>query len=252
MTSFLLFTLQAPLASWGEIAVGEWRGSWDRPSRSAVIGVLGAALGIARHDASAQRALRDGYGVGVRGDALGTPMQDFHTMQTVAKSALKKRTIVTRADVLAIADRETVLSRREYRADVVCTIAVWTQADPRWSLGTLSDALRRPAFALFAGRRSNPLGLPVRPQIVDAGTLADALAVRPALPEHTPLELQRLRPRGGWGTEVAHDGCNEFASGLVEPFRQHVRRDVPTDRLGWLFEERIMHVGMMPPTGARE
>ena len=30
MTGFLLFTLYAPLASWGEIAVGETRGSWDR------------------------------------------------------------------------------------------------------------------------------------------------------------------------------------------------------------------------------
>ncbi len=249
MTAFLLFTVQAPLASWGEIAVGEWRGSWDRPSRSAIIGLLGAALGVARHDADGQRALRNDYRVAVRGDALGTPMQDYHTMQTVAKSHLKKNVPATRAELLSYTPKKTVLSRREYRQGVVCTIAVWALPSPRWSLSDLVLALQSPVYSLYAGRRSNPLGLPVQPKVVDAMTLADAFAARAPLPHGTPKELHLLRPTEGWGTEVAHDRCDGFESGLVEPFRRQVRRDVPVNRTGWLFEERIMLIGMVPLTG---
>jgi len=252
VTPFLLFTLQAPLASWGDIAVGEWRGSWDRPSRSALTGLLGAALGLLRHDSERQRAISEGYGVAVRGDAFGTPMQDYHTMQTVAKSQLKKRDIATRSEMLEIREKETVLSWREYRQGVVCTVALWCRPAAGWSLAQLGDALRRPAFALYAGRRSNPLGLPANPEIVDAPSLAAAFAARPPIPAHAPSELRRLRPRGGWGQEVAHDECDGFESGLVAPMRRHVRRDVPVDRIGWLFAARTMQVGTLPHSGADE
>ena len=46
MTDYLLLRLYGPLASWGEIAVGESRHSAVQPSRSALLGLLGAALGI--------------------------------------------------------------------------------------------------------------------------------------------------------------------------------------------------------------
>lgn len=251
MTSFLLFTIHAPLASWGDIAVGEWRGSWDRPSRSAIIGLLGAALGVARHDADGQRALRDDYRIGVRGDALGTPMQDYHTMQTVAKSNLKKNAPTSRAELLSFSPKETVLSRREYRQGVVCTIAVWAVAEARWPLADIAVALQSPVYSLYAGRRSNPLGLPVRPSVTEATTLAEAFSSRTPLPDNTPSELQMLRPRQGWGAEVAHDHCDGFESGLVAPFRRLLRRDVPVNRTGWLFEERIMLIGMLPRIGDR-
>ncbi|MEN9864624.1 MAG: hypothetical protein RL748_214, partial [Pseudomonadota bacterium] len=45
---FLLFQLQAPLASWGGAAVGEFRGSEEYPGQSALLGLLGAALGLTR------------------------------------------------------------------------------------------------------------------------------------------------------------------------------------------------------------
>lgn len=249
MTSFLLVTIQAPLASWGEIAVGEWRGSWDRPSRSAIVGVLGAALGVLRNDPEKQRALAIGYAVAVRTDALGTPTQDYHTMQTVAKSHLKKRTIATRADILGLPDKETVLSRREYREGALYTVAIWGKPGAMWSLNEIADALRHPVFSLFAGRRANALGLPLQPSIVVAESLADAFHARPPLPTNVPPELHRLRPNTGWGQEVAHDECDEFPSGLVAPFRRVMRRDVPGDRLGWLFEERVVRVGTLPAKG---
>ncbi|HEV2643569.1 MAG TPA: CRISPR-associated protein Cas5, partial [Candidatus Elarobacter sp.] len=78
MTDFLLFTLYAPLSSWGDIAVGEMRGTWDRPSRSAVLGLVAAALGLLRDDQAAQEALDGGFGVATRLDASGAPSADYH------------------------------------------------------------------------------------------------------------------------------------------------------------------------------
>ena len=46
----LVFQLHAPLSSWGEAAVGEYRPSAEYPSQSAIHGLLGAALGVDRAD----------------------------------------------------------------------------------------------------------------------------------------------------------------------------------------------------------
>jgi CRISPR system Cascade subunit CasD len=247
---FLRFTLHAPMASWGEIAVGEWRGSWDRPGRSVIVGILGAALGVLRDDSIGQGALTTEYGVAVRLDASGRPMQDYHTMQTVEKPLLKKRTVNTRADMFAERKRETVLSRREYRTDVVCTVVVWSKGGARWSLDELRAALKQPVFSLFAGRRCNPLGLPTHPDIVAAESLAAAFAGRTPLSGDGLSEFGRLLPSGGWGREVAHDECEGFDAGLVAPSIRIVRRDVPVSRTGWLFAERVVTVGTLPETEA--
>ena len=175
MTTFLLFSLYAPLASWGEIAVGESRGSWDRPSRSAVLGLVAAAFGIAREDQAAHDALDDGYGVGTRLDAPGAPLVDYHTAQTVAASAVKKHRPTTRAELLAAGEHETILSRRAYRQDALATVALWQRrAEARWSLDSVRDALVRPTFALYAGRKANVFALPLAPAVRECATLADA------------------------------------------------------------------------------
>lgn len=246
MKAFLTFTLQAPMASWGDIAVGEVRGTWDRPSRSAVIGLLGGALGLLRDDQENLMELTRGYGVGVRSDAFGTLLQDYHTMQTVAKSRLKNRAIATRAEMMSVADKITVLSQRAYRVGTMHTIAVWERDKVKWALKQLADALASPVFSLYAGRRSNPLGLPLSPTVLMANSLAHAFLLRPPLPQNATTALRQLRPREGWGREVAHDQCEGFDSGLVGPFRRHVRRDVPANRTGWLFSERVMQVGLLP------
>jgi len=46
---FLVFQLQAPLASWGDTAVGEYRGSYEYPGESALLGLLAAVIWGLRH-----------------------------------------------------------------------------------------------------------------------------------------------------------------------------------------------------------
>ena len=92
----LVFQLQAPLSSWGEPAVGEYRGTSDVPSQSALIGLLGSALGLEREDEAAHAALRDGYGWAVAQLDGGSLLRDYQTAQVPPRSALKGRPHATR------------------------------------------------------------------------------------------------------------------------------------------------------------
>src|SRR5262245_9934555 len=79
MPRFLLFTLAAPLASFGTVAVGERRPTWDRPSKSQIIGLVAGALGIERGDEDKQQILAAGLGYAVRVDDPGQLATDYHT-----------------------------------------------------------------------------------------------------------------------------------------------------------------------------
>lgn len=242
---FLLFTVYAPFASWGDIAVGELRGSWDRPSRSAVLGMVAAALGIEREDQDAHDALDSGYGVAVRLDSPGIPMVDYHTAQTVAANVVTKRHPATRAELLEADELQTILSRRTYREDALATLCIWRQGSGRWSLNELAAALRTPTFVLYAGRKANALGLPVSPQIVAASSLAEAFSQIAPVPGQL-REFARLRTRGAANSkpEIAHDPCDGFDSGL-HSLRREVRRDTGAHRSRWQFAERMVEIGTL-------
>ncbi len=243
MTEYLLFTLYSPLASWGEIAVGESRGSWDRPSRSAVLGFVAAALGVRRDNSADHDALSAGYGVAVRLDAAGTPLGDYHTAQTVSASLVKKRRPATRAELLAAGERETILSRRVYRQDALATIALWERDESRWTLRELASAIRRPVFVLYAGRKANALGLPADPVVVEASSLAKALQGRDnERLRRSGFALERLRLAPA--PEVSYDVDLPSPTGL-RAVRREVRRDTAPDRLRWQFAERGVGVGML-------
>jgi CRISPR system Cascade subunit CasD len=246
VTDFLLLTLYAPLASWGDIAVGEFRGSWDRPSRSAVLGLVAAALGLERDDQDAHDALDAGYGLAVRVDAAGAPLVDYHTAQTADAATVRKRRPATRAELLDVADRQTILSRRTLRQDALATVALWARDGARWPLDTLRNALRHPHFVLYAGRKANVFGLPLDPRVEQAETLAGALSRRPsALGALTALDVRHWRVAEPRELEVSHDPCEGFASGL-RPLRRDVRRDGAPHRARWQFAERVVEVGVMP------
>lgn len=250
MPSFLLFTLHAPMASWGDIAVGERRGSWRVPSRSAVLGLCGAALGVSRDDVQGQQALVQDYRVAARVDVAGGVGEDYHTIQTVPAVNVRRAAPTTRRELLALSERETILSRRRYLDNSLFTIAMWVLPSARWSLQQLADALHAPRHVPYAGRKAHALGLPMRPEVVDAASLGAALLQRAAIPDEHPM-LQdlalRLKGSGSWGRAVHHDRCEGFDSGLVGAPRREVRRDVPVTRSAtWQFVEREVFVALQP------
>ena len=250
MTSFLLFTLYAPLVSWGEITVGDNRGSWDRPSRSAIMGLVAASLGITREEQAGHDSLDQGYGIAIRLDAVGVSATDYQTVQSAEDSELRKAFGKvgprTRKDVLSLDDRQTMVTRRELRLDALSTVAIWAnEAPPRWTLEELQGSLRRPYFVLYAGRKANALALPLSPLVVTAGSLADAFATRPAFPPGVDLDV--LKPsQEGWGREVAYDRLPDGVSAGLIHLRREMRRDSQANRLRWQFSDRSVNVGLLP------
>ncbi len=90
MPEYLVFRLYGPMASWGGIAVGEYRPGEKSPTKSAILGLIGAALGIRRDDAVAQARLRDSYRMATIAHAPGTLLRDYHTTQVAPEIARKR------------------------------------------------------------------------------------------------------------------------------------------------------------------
>lgn len=184
MATFLVFHLYGPLASWGEIAVGEVRPSATRPTRSALLGLLAAALGLRRTEEEAQANLAAGLRFAVRVDRGGVPIADYHTAQV--KAPRRGFAPATRAEQLSARrdDLETILSRREYRCDAAYTVAAWRVGETAPPLEALCAALGHPFFPLYLGRKSCPLAWPLGAKTVEAESLGALLQSTPP-----PLEL---------------------------------------------------------------
>ena len=81
MSRFLIFDLWGPLSSWGTVAVGDNRPCQAHPTKSALLGLLAAALGVKREDQAEQIALAQGVGLAVLVLSRGLPVTDFHTVE---------------------------------------------------------------------------------------------------------------------------------------------------------------------------
>ena len=233
---FLLFTLYAPMGSFGEIAVGERRMSWARPGRSAILGLVAAAQGVERTDETAHQRLEAGLYYAVRTDAPGRPLLDYHTAQT--PKARKGRTFATRQEELKSDDLNTVLSAREWRADACFTVALWPRPGETVDLDKIAGDLRHPRFVLYVGRKSAPLGLPLNPAIIEADTFMASFAARQPNPEEQRL-LQRVLIVGAARGAIAfdHDAPEAPANTRVER-----RRDTVASRTRWQFADRLERI----------
>ena len=132
--STLLLRLAAPLQAWGTDSKFEVRRTNREPSKSGVIGLLAAALGLRRDaDLSKLSALR----FGVRVDRNGEVIKDFH---------------------MAKAEKTSYLTYRYYLSDAIFLVGL--ESEDRSFLEQIERALRNPCFPLFLGRRSCPPTLP--------------------------------------------------------------------------------------------
>ncbi|WP_313915857.1 type I-E CRISPR-associated protein Cas5/CasD [Tahibacter sp.] len=241
--NWLLFTLAAPLVSFGRAGPLETRGSSPLPTRSALLGMLGAALGIRRSDAAGLEALADTVRFACRVEQPGRLLRDYHTIQTPSQSLLKKAPHATRRDELAFDSSElnTVLSTREYHEDFRATVGV--HCNDAQILQHYARALTEPKFVLYVGRKACALSWPLAPHLIDAAHWEAALgqfderraqesecwrnAVRST---SLPWPMKRTQ-------RVTHAVERDLADGVVDrsQWRETISRDDPRDRLRWLF-----------------
>lgn len=152
----LLLRLAAPLQAWGADSKFETRKTGREPTKSGVIGLLAAALGLRRDESEALTRLT-GLRFGVRVEREGQLLVDYHT----AKTQDEKTSYVT---------------YRHYLQDAVFLAGI--ESEDAALLQQLQQALLHPAFPLYLGRRCCPPTLPLCLGIRQ-GSLLDVLRTEP-------------------------------------------------------------------------
>ena len=151
MAEFVIFTLAAPMGAFADLAGHERRHSGTWPARSAVLGLVGAALGVRRDEAARQQSLSR-WRTAVSVLSRGVAFRDFHTVQTVPTARIKRP--ATRREALeALASGDNpLITWRDYRSDCAFGVALWGGEGPE----EVRKALCRPHFTLYLGRKSCP------------------------------------------------------------------------------------------------
>lgn len=127
----LTIKLTAPLQSYGNEATFNRRTSFHCPSKSAVIGMITAALGYRRQDCRISNLNQLKFAVRV--DQPGKTLIDFQTVEYNSKKSRK-------------------VTYRNYLQDAVFVVAI---SGANEQIQKIDTALHHPKFQLFLGRRSN-------------------------------------------------------------------------------------------------
>ena len=241
MPEFLVFQLYGPMASWGDIAVGEDRHSSSYPSKSAVTGLLAAALGIKREEDEVHIRFNTEYAIASCIRSTGEVIRDYHTVQ-IPKGGLG---YATRRDELYFDEskRKTILSHRDYRTDAFYQVAIWCMnKDVPYTLRQIQQSLQKPKFNLYLGRKSCPMSLPLNPVILPGtSTKAENFTLRQAF-DCYPLGLaERWTKRLNFSDSICYlwekGGLTKEQLGLEEQM-VNTRRDQVHTRRRWQFVNR--------------
>lgn len=181
----LMLRLVGPMQSWGTTSRFDERDTSKEPSKSGVLGLVAAALGVDRENWADLEPLCQ-LRMGVRHDRPGVPKRDYQTAQRVIS-----------ADGSKVHD--TAVTTRHYLADAAFLVGL--SGDDRALLDRIHAALADPVWPLALGRKSyvpsEPIWMPGA--VVDAD-LRTALIEWPAITleaprrRHTPLVLSIESP----------------------------------------------------------
>ncbi|MTH45353.1 type I-E CRISPR-associated protein Cas5/CasD [Intestinirhabdus alba] len=235
MSQYLVFQLHGPMASWGVEAPGEVRHSHELPSRSALLGLLAAALGIRRDEEERLNNFNQHYSFLLCASKNPRWARDYHTVQ-MPKEVRKARYFSRREELSDPELLSALISRRDYYTDAWWMIGVAITPDAPYSLEQLRDALQHPIFPLYLGRKSHPLALPLAPLLLKGAApkvLSEAYRQYREKFKEITIPLAKLQPECWW--EGEHDGLT--ANKILR------RRDRPLSRRQWLFGERIVNQG---------
>ncbi|WP_298485643.1 type I-E CRISPR-associated protein Cas5/CasD [uncultured Ruminococcus sp.] len=191
----LLLRLAAPLQAWGSSSKFIVRSTEREPTKSGVIGMIAAAMGIQRNDDAKKLAPLAQLRFGVRADKEGILLKDFHMVHGYK-----------------IAD----VTERYYLSDAVFLAVL--ECDDKKLLEEIAAALQKPVYPLYLGRKSCPPTLPVVLGVKDEDMLT-ALKNEPfvyendrrknvrisyevssggAMVQDVPLSFSQLHRKHGW------------------------------------------------------
>ena len=206
MQTFLILKLEGVLQAWGGHTFEDSRHSELFPTRSGLIGLFAACLGIDRTDVIQQRALGESIFVTVRIDQEPIKMTDYHTVKDARKN------------YSGLASNETIQTWRDYLQDAKYTVAVTAIPQPKIELQQIRAALIKPIFTPYLGRRSCPLTRPILSDQVEA--------------ENVLAALKQNEPQGG----------RIYSDEAIKGARQLLIRDVPIPTRKRQFATRTLYL----------
>lgn len=152
----LLLRLVGPMQSWGTTSRFDQRDTGKEPSKSGVIGLLAAALGIDRQHWTDDLKHLTHLSMGVRHDRAGVLKRDYQTAGCAGSDTIIKAN-GTPSD-------NGVVSQRFYLADAAFLVGL--EGDDRDLLKRVHDKLKNPTWPLALGRKSY---LPAEPVWIKDG-----------------------------------------------------------------------------------
>ncbi len=172
MKPYLMLRLSGPMQAWGQPTFEGTRPTGSFPTRSGLLGLLGACLGIRRDEKIALQNLANSVRFAVRCDSYSvddkavsvTKLTDYHTVQNA------------REDYRGLKSHDTIQTWREYLCDAHFTVAVWCTDKSVYALHDITYAVQKPYFTPYLGRRSCPLAHPLFMASVEANNPLQAFA----------------------------------------------------------------------------
>ena len=159
----LLLRLAAPLQAWGSHSKFNIRTTEREPTKSGVVGMLAAAMGIQRNDDPQKLEPLNALRFGVRVEKEGKLLRDFHMVHELT--------------------------------DAVFMAAL--ESEDKEFLEQLVYALEHPVYPLFLGRRSCPPTLPVVLGIRDDDLLSVLRKESPVAENCQPTRIVYDSDQGG-------------------------------------------------------
>ena len=149
----LILRLDAPLQSWGTVAMDPRRPTSPCPTLSALTGLIASALGWRYRDAERTNALQDSVRYAVREDVPPVLVRDYQTadLGRIGSKGWTRWGVEKRGG--GPASTGTQILEKHYLAGGVFTVALALEAGGPVQTSEVADALDRPARPLFFGRK---------------------------------------------------------------------------------------------------
>jgi len=179
MQDFLIIKLQGAMQAWGGHTFEDYRPSHIIPTRSAVVGLLGACLGIDRADIQGIADLNSSFELMVRADKRKVQTKQFGQIKEKILTMHKMtdfHTVLDARKVDGSARTDAIISHREYLCDAEFSLALEFRNNAVFNLEKVKQAIQKPYYTPFLGRRSCPIQQPLFKTIVAAENAQKALA----------------------------------------------------------------------------
>ncbi|MFF8831492.1 type I-E CRISPR-associated protein Cas5/CasD [Streptomyces sp. NPDC015131] len=242
-----MLRLAGPLQSWGVRSAFNRRDTGAEPTKSGVIGLLAASVGLPREEPLGELL---GLRLGIRVDQPGTLLRDYHTVSDYRGRPLPQAGVTAKGTQKPTSPaKHTHVTTRYYLQDAVFVAAI---SGPRDLLLTLDTALRAPAFPLALGRRSCP---PTQPLClgIRSTDMESALRTEPWQPsDHARKQYAARLGRERRLGRPAYPPSIDRSATLEDPNGHDVLQDAPVSfdpHQRSFTSRRVRHTWLTIPSG---